>query len=163
MCDTRNDSVHQGRGRRHAVKRGKKDKKVRKQTIEDRLTRIEEDLSAVVGSLHEVFDRLEPPSAQAVNGGGANPGDAFPIVRIEASNVTGSPYLYLYVYLTPALSEGPHLIVSDAAEYGETGIIVGRYDHYEHEGYQVATYETWQLAIEHMQRLMEDVSAPTPA
>lgn len=50
---------------------------------------------------------------------------------IEPSAVTGSPYAYVYIYLSDKEHEGPHIIISDAAEYAEEGILVGRHEHWE--------------------------------
>lgn len=52
-------------------------------------------------------------------------------VSVEPSAIVYSPYNYVYVYLTEKEHEGPHLILSDAAEHGDEGIIIGRYEHFE--------------------------------
>lgn len=52
-------------------------------------------------------------------------------ITIEPSAIVGSPYKYMYIYLTDELYLGPHIIVSNAEEYGEKGIIVALHPHYE--------------------------------
>lgn len=65
-------------------------------------------------------------------------------IEKQPSAVTGSPYQYVYVYLTDKEHEGPHLIVSAAGEYGEKGILVGKYPHYE----EPATYSATVFYVE---------------
>lgn len=57
-------------------------------------------------------------------------GDLAPLkgVMIGPSMVTGSPFDYLFVFLTERDFDGPHLIVSDGAEWNEPGVLVGMYD-----------------------------------
>lgn len=55
-------------------------------------------------------------------------GAALGEVSNEASNVPGSPFRYVYVYLTPDGVEGPHVVVSDLREWEDRdGILVGGY------------------------------------
>lgn len=51
--------------------------------------------------------------------------------EVQPSAVCGSRYPYVYVYLTPDRDEGRHIIVSDGAEYGEPGLLVGIHAHCE--------------------------------
>jgi hypothetical protein len=47
-------------------------------------------------------------------------------VTVEPSAVQGSPHDYVYIYGDENCDpHRPHVIISDAAEYGETGIGVG--------------------------------------
>lgn len=50
-------------------------------------------------------------------------------VTIEASNISGSPYRYVYLYLTRDRQDGPYVLVSDRREYeDEDGYLVGYYE-----------------------------------
>lgn len=81
-----------------------------------------------------------------------------PIVSIEPSNVTGSPHLYLYIYLTPRLAEGPHILVSDAKEFQDgRGIAVGRYEHYEAGGESLVVKSSNEMIA----KIQEYMDAPT--
>lgn len=72
----------------------------------------------------------------------------FTNVTIEPSSVSGSPFDYVYVYLTVDGPEGDHIIISDAAEYGDEGILVGKYPHFEEPAYEeVATVTSVADAI----------------
>lgn len=171
MCDTNNISVHQGRGRECAVKHKKRMKQLtkgeRKQTVEDRLGRIEEDLSVVVGTLGDLQDRFEELLNRVMDRdedeeqvvGEAPP--TYATAEVQCSNVTGSPYKYLYIYLTSRMYEGPHIIISDAREFqDEPGICVGKYPHYEGEGNNVVV-QTIDEAIDMVGQWVEGASAPT--
>jgi hypothetical protein len=49
--------------------------------------------------------------------------------EVGPSAVSGSPYEYVYVLLTDAGFEGPHIILSEGEEYeANAGILVGLYD-----------------------------------
>lgn len=52
---------------------------------------------------------------------------------VGPSAVTRSPYDYIYVYLTEDGPDGRHGIVSDGAEYGDDGWLVGFYPDFESE------------------------------
>jgi hypothetical protein len=50
-------------------------------------------------------------------------------VAVQSSVVQGSPYDYVYIYLSNKGLEGGYLIVSDAKENGDEGITLGRHDY----------------------------------
>jgi hypothetical protein len=84
-------------------------------------------------------------------------------IRLEHSNVTSSPYHYLYFYLTDKREEGPHIIVSDASEWGDyKGLFVGRYEHYE-SGESAALYATFQAAMQRVKELTDEYQSQHPA
>lgn len=118
---------HKKREGRHATKADKVPAlEDRVGFVEDRLASMSDDIGVIIGTLGDLQDRLDNGFTEETNGY-----NACPVARIEPSNVTGSPYNYLYIYLTPQGPDGPHVIVSDASEFGEDGIRIGRYEHYE--------------------------------
>jgi hypothetical protein len=76
-------------------------------------------------------------------------------IAVEPSAVAMSPYRYLYIFLTPEEHEGKHIIVSNAAEYGETGFLVGSHEHYEAESTDVKQFDTFDLAMEYLEELLK--------
>lgn len=74
---------------------------------------------------------------------------------IEPSAIVGSPYRYLYLYLTPRRHEGLHIIISDAKEYGREGILVGVHPHYEQPGSVVYTVHSVDRAISRAKKLID--------
>lgn len=77
--------------------------------------------------------------------------EGYESATIEPSNITGSPYDYVYVYLTDKNFEGPHIIISSAQEHGERGY-VGKYEHYEEEGTCKKVYG-YENAIKRVRKL----------
>lgn len=76
-------------------------------------------------------------------------GAGFKNVTVEPSSLTFSPHDYVYVYLTPQEHEGKHIIISEAAEYGEEGILVGWYPHFQEPSPDdVLTVSTMEKALE---------------
>lgn len=74
---------------------------------------------------------------------------------IEASNVSGSPYPYVYVYLSDRGPEGAYVLLSDRRELEDAdGIFVGRYADYEDEG-SMEVEETIDAAVALARRLAE--------
>lgn len=128
----------------------------------DEVEGVTEDLSILVRKITDLQDRFESDGEEQVVGESLHDydeGDGFqPIVSIEHSNVTGSPYKYLYIYLTPRLADGPHIIVSDAKEFrNRPGICVGRYDHYEFDARPEALVVTTAAQmIAKIQELMDE-------
>lgn len=57
---------------------------------------------------------------------------------VDASNVSGSPYAYIFIWLTDREIEGPHLIVSSGEEWGEPGILYGEFEDYEEPATEAA-------------------------
>lgn len=77
-------------------------------------------------------------------------------MEIGPSNVSFSPYHYLFIYLTSRKHEGPHIIISDATEWqDEEGIMVGRFEHYEDSeaGENTKTFKTIDEALKYAKEL----------
>lgn len=67
---------------------------------------------------------------------------------IEPSNVSGSPYPYVYVYATDAREEGRHAIISQAAESEDSSSVwVGIYNAYWDDDVHVVEFPTVAEAV----------------
>lgn len=61
-------------------------------------------------------------------------------VSVEPSNIAGSPYDYVFIFLGKKEHEGAHIIISDAKEMREgPGFTVGAYHHFENAPYRITT------------------------
>lgn len=79
-------------------------------------------------------------------------------VAVEGSNVSMSPYRYVYVYLSDQDIEGPHLLLSAEAEFEDgDGIFMGAYADYEADG-NVETYPDIAAVIAAAPERVEEVT-----
>lgn len=141
-------------------------KKDKKQTVEDRLGRIEQDVPIIIETLSDLQDRFEEllnrimdRDEEPVLGGPLHDEAEVevpfrPIASIEPSGIEGSPYNYLYIYLTDQGPEGPHIIVSDAEEFRAKGICIGMHEHYEGGGKPPIIVHSAKDMIAKIQELM---------
>lgn len=132
------------------------------QDVGNALGAVREDISVIVGTLGDLQDRFERLDAYLERQNGDVPVDAEDLTEfpkyaraaVEASNVTGSPHDYLFLYLSDEGPDGPHIIVSDAREFGgKRGIAVGRVEHYESGG-DVQVFTSPDKAIKRIAELM---------
>jgi hypothetical protein len=67
---------------------------------------------------------------------------------LDPSNVSGSPYAYIFIWLTDREIEGPHLIISSGEEWGEQGILYGEFEDYEEPAVHAAENLTPSQALD---------------
>lgn len=78
---------------------------------------------------------------------------------LEASNIQGSPYRYLFVFFSPERYEGAYAIVSDRREIeDEDGWVVGGYVAGGSDPAGVLDYATLEEALNAVQRYAEELS-----